>query len=1249
MKRAASQSSWTDRFALLAHQAIMALSISALTVQPILAQSVPIVADPNAQGGLAIQTAPNGVPLVDIATPNAQGLSHNTYSQFSVGAPGTILNNETGTFGTTQLAGVVQGNPNLAGSGAARVILNEVVSANRSELGGIVEVAGQSADVIIANPNGITCNGCGFIRTPRVVLTTGTPEIEGGAMTGFRVTGGDIRFGANGADLGTISLFDVVSRQITFEGTVQGGDEVRLAAGPNRSDYATGTVSLLPGDHGAEPAYAIDSTAFGGLQAGRIGLLATEQGVGVRAPTEMAAHSGQMTLTADGRLVLGRAQAQGPVIVRSDTAAVEIETALFSDGAITLTGQSAVLSDSATMAAGGDVTLEVADTVTLGDGALLASGMTGFDGTLQGDGALSVTAARLLASDARLAAAGTAEITADTVALDQSTAREALTVLGSTTLTTDRVTAMGATLTLGGDLTLNSDTALALTGGSYSVGGDLDVAAESLTSSSGFAMGGGAELETRSGNMVLSGDLEADGAVTLNSAGDLTLTARLASGETATLTSAGAFSASDTIVAKGDLRVTGASILNSGALGSSDGDLTLKSLGDITNSGLFYAGQDILLALDGTLENTTADIIAEGGITIRGHTGPQAAAVQNRSANIEAITGSLMIAAAYVANEQPIPTITEEVTVTTRAGTAADFPGISHPPGTYRVVETITTTRQVADAATDAPSRMRAGGNVQIDAETILNQYSQISANGDVTLNATNITNTGQDLTETVVTTVVSYYAQRYCKIRIFGVCLDRGTRYLERTNTSTSTSTIGAVFASIQAGGTLNVTATGYLQNDAVRGGVAQIGLSSGTRSLGAPGATGAGDPNVILGRPALFVPTGNPDAPFLIETRPEFIDVSRFLSSDYFLGQIGGYDADLTMRRFGDAYVEARLIQEQMFALTGRPFGADPGELRRMMRDLYDNALEAAEALQLTPGVALSPAQIASLTETIIWLETRVIDGESVLVPVVYLAGADVDERSLASARIAAADVVIQAGSALNSGRIAGGESVEITTEGDLLNIGGQIASEGNVELEVDGRLANVSGEISGDDVTIEAGGLENSLAVIRDETPNGFADRVQDEAVITATGELEITVEGDIAAEGGQFTAGNDATLEAGGDIAIGAATVETRREDTFAEGFDRGYELESELAGVTAGGDIVLDSGEDLTIAGAEISARGMSRFPLRAMSGSLQSRISARKSTDSRSIRVGSLGLRPASAIRSGWLPPQIPRSPPGAF
>ncbi|WP_322890873.1 MULTISPECIES: DUF637 domain-containing protein [unclassified Yoonia] len=1178
-----------QRLSRFAHQAVTAVSIVAMTAQPILAQSLPIVADPNAQGGLRVQTAPNGVPLVDIATPNARGLSHNTYDQFNVGTSGAILNNEAGTFGTTQLGGVVQGNANLAQSGAARVILNEVVSANRSDLRGIVEVAGRSADVIIANPNGITCDGCGFIRTPRVVLTTGTPEIADGALTGLRVEGGDVLIGANGADLGSVSLFDIVSRQVRFEGAAQGEDQVRLSVGPNRFDYTTGAVELLPGDHGDSPAFGVDSTALGGLYAGRITVMSTEQGVGVRAPAEMAANAGQMTLTADGRLVMGRAQAEGRVTARSAQDSVTIERSLFSQDAIELTGVSAEIAAGATLASAGSLGI-TADTVDLGAGALVVAGMTA-DGDLAGNGTLSITTGTLGATDARLAAAGDLALTADTIRLDQSTPGAALTVLGDARIATQTLSATGATSSIGGALDVMSTGALALTGGAYAVGADLDIAAESLTSTAGFETGGEATVTTLSGDMALGGDLEAGGPVRLTSAGDMTLTARLASGVTGFLQATGDLLATGTVVTQRDLRVAGANVTNSGALGAAEGALVVESTGDIVNEGLFYAGRDLTLSLDGTLENRFADIIAEGAITIGGLTGPRAAEVRNRSANIEAITGRLLIAAASVANEQPAPTITEVVTVTTREGTAADFPGVSHPGSTYRVVETTTVTRQVADPSSDAPSRMLAGGDLTIEADTVLNRFSQIAANGDVTLTADTVTNTGQDLIEVTLTQTVSFYTERYCALRILGVCFDRNTRYLTRTDTQTDTVTYGAVFAAIQAGGAVTADVSGFVSNDAVRSGVDQIGLSSGDRGLATPTQLGAVNPGTILNRPALFVPTGNPNAPFLIETRPEFVDVSRFLSSDYFLQQIGGYDANLTMRRFGDAYVEARLIQDQMFALTGQRLAQDPATLRALMQQFYDNALAAVGALQLTPGIALSPEQVGALTDPIIWLEPRTIDGAEVLVPVLYLGAGAIDEVSLASAQIAGARVDIGAGSLINTGAVTGAENLRIATDRDLLNIGGQIASGGDVTLDAEGRLANVSGQITGADVTIDAGTLENSVAVIRDETGNGFADRLQDEAVIAATGDLSVIVEGDLTSEAGRFAAGQNATLQAGGDITLEAAQVETLREDRFREGYDRSYRLENELAGVTAGDNLDIIAGRDLTIAGAEIDAGG----------------------------------------------------------
>ena len=80
-----------------------------------------------------VLVAPNGVPLVNIQTPSAAGVSRNLYHQFDVSSRGVILNNSR-TDAQTQLGGWVQGNPYLA-TGAARIILNEITSGKAPCLG----------------------------------------------------------------------------------------------------------------------------------------------------------------------------------------------------------------------------------------------------------------------------------------------------------------------------------------------------------------------------------------------------------------------------------------------------------------------------------------------------------------------------------------------------------------------------------------------------------------------------------------------------------------------------------------------------------------------------------------------------------------------------------------------------------------------------------------------------------------------------------------------------------------------------------------------------------------------------------------------------------------------------------------------------------------------------------------------------------------------------------------------------------
>ncbi|MFC0141128.1 filamentous hemagglutinin N-terminal domain-containing protein [Erwinia mallotivora] len=127
----------------------------------------------------ATYTHLNGSTVVNINKADTNGLSHNMWSDFNVSDKGMVLNNSTADL--IRDSGNIAKNNNL--DAAAKVILNEVISNKASTLKGFIEVAGTAADVIIANPNGITCTGCSFVNASRATLTTGTPVLYDGALT----------------------------------------------------------------------------------------------------------------------------------------------------------------------------------------------------------------------------------------------------------------------------------------------------------------------------------------------------------------------------------------------------------------------------------------------------------------------------------------------------------------------------------------------------------------------------------------------------------------------------------------------------------------------------------------------------------------------------------------------------------------------------------------------------------------------------------------------------------------------------------------------------------------------------------------------------------------------------------------------------------------------------------------------------------------------------------------------------------
>lgn len=178
-----------------------------------------IQADKNAPANQRPMVVPtqNGIPQVNIQTPSAQGVSMNQYSQMDVDKNGAILNNSRVNT-NTHLAGHIQGNPYLA-RGEAKVIVNQVNSRNPSHINGVIEVAGKRADVVIANPSGLSINGAGFINAQGVTLTTGNTTLSQQGVLLDKAQG-NIVVGNKGLNAGDADYVKFINQAMSVEGQI---------------------------------------------------------------------------------------------------------------------------------------------------------------------------------------------------------------------------------------------------------------------------------------------------------------------------------------------------------------------------------------------------------------------------------------------------------------------------------------------------------------------------------------------------------------------------------------------------------------------------------------------------------------------------------------------------------------------------------------------------------------------------------------------------------------------------------------------------------------------------------------------------------------------------------------------------------------------------------------------------------------------------------------------------------------------
>ncbi len=599
-------------------------------------------------GNTAVYRAPNGVQVVDINTANAAGLSHNKYTEYNVDSKGLVLNNANpSTFvRPSVLAGSVAANVNL--STEARLILNEVVGNNRSLLAGFTEVVGGKADVVVANPWGITCDGCGFINTDRAVLSTGVPVIgAGGALEALRVTRGDVLVTGAGLDGNSLRLLDIVARSVKLDAKLQ-AKELAITAGANewRPD---GSSSAIGGD-GAAPLFALDVAALGGMYANRIHLVATEAGVGVRMLGEAAASGDDFTLDAAGRvLVQGRLSAQRDLALRGgsgltldgggslaagrDLALDSAGDALLADAALTATRDfklhAASLDDRGNAAGTAVRAAGAALTATVGQHSTVQGARWTAGDTLTLDtGSLDIGSAGVTLAAGSDAAAATRSL--------QLTVRSGDVKLGHADLAAAGdvgVTAAGGgieidagehqRLAAGGDLRLQAATTLR---NSTTIGAKRDLVIEAVAGTSAL------QLDNR-GRLEAGRDLSGHGVAATNQAGATVLAGSALSLDGSTLTNYGIVQAAQAmrldlngsatnaaggvllVEGAGTLSLAAATLLNQGTV-ESRGEVLLAA-GRLDNQGLLQSHGSLAARTDSLVNATGAKLMANAGVSLQ--------------------------------------------------------------------------------------------------------------------------------------------------------------------------------------------------------------------------------------------------------------------------------------------------------------------------------------------------------------------------------------------------------------------------------------------------------------------------------------------------------------------------------------------------------------------------------------------------------------------------------------------------------
>ncbi|MDB4257275.1 filamentous hemagglutinin N-terminal domain-containing protein, partial [Arcobacteraceae bacterium] len=1031
-----------------------------------------------------IAKARNNVPIVNIANPNNTGLSHNKFTNYNVGTVGLILNNSKDTSVNTQLGGFIYGNKNLTSN--AKVILNEVTSTNRSSLNGYTEIAGQKADLIIANPNGLSINGAGFINASAVTLTTGSANILNGSLDSLSVHGGTISIGENGLDSTQVDSTYIYTHYLKLNAQIN-AKNLDIKLGNNKINHSTKEI-MSSTNSGDTTNLLLDSSVLGGMYANRITLIGTDKGLGVNLPSEVLASIENITISNDGKIVLQKLSAKNDISVTSLSDDIDVESTIYSSNDINLNSSNTLNNKS---------DIKAKKTITIKSNKLINNTHTIIAG-IEEDNSLNVS--------------------------------------GNLIITSNTIDTTHSTLHATNDLSLNVDS-----------------------------------LENKDSSIIQAGhDL------TINSQGDIINSSSLSS--------------------LNDIDITTQTKLSNNGLINASNDLTINSNNLINNRTLF-SGNDMKLYTENILTNNEdANIFSINNLAMAKNTANEKTlSIINEKATIETLNKDINIYANALENitDEPI------VTTTTHVGNYITYNGYDcsrsgkdcrgHSNDRYSGTKTTMT-----DQSNTPKKATISAENINLYVDNFINKYSLLSANNNIYTNITTVSNKSLELFTNTSETYSIWGNQNYKSS--WG--RKRMRQIFRYTRTDSTSTLIGTVFSTIQAGGSItgniSTLSNGNIkENETIASSTQTTQNNNEILSLVNIKKEEVKNVNVELPNDdyGLFVRAKNPNSKYLIETNPEFTIYNNFISSNYVMNKIN-FNPDITLKRVGDAFYEQRLISKSIFKQTGKAFLDNKvSDNNIQYQNLMDNAILVQTDLELVAGITLSKEQINNLSQDIVWMEEQIIAGEKVLVPVVYIANID-SYKIVGSQIVAAESISLSLDALVNSGTLKAGESIVLNSSNSIENYGGNIEAKNDISLTAKNDISNTSGTIKANNInlTSQEGDIVNKrFTKAVSYGANGIKD---DKTLIGKAGNIEATNTLNINTNNTFLNQGSTLTAN---DIQINAKNVDiTTSEDKkdFSASFSGGYVKENSTTNIASNlnaNNININSIDTTTIKGSNLNA------------------------------------------------------------